>query len=114
MTISNALKCLITRKRLKGETMADINIVHAHALTHKKARAAAQKVADQIAQEYDLACEWEGDVLRFERSGVSGSLTVEKKQVLMAIKLGFLMRAFSSTIETKITENLNKVFDAGS
>ena len=90
--------------------MADIRIVHQHALTPKKAREAAQKVVDKIADEYDLECEWEGDVLYFERSGVEGSMTLEEKQVQMVIKLGFLMSAFSSTIESKITENLKKVF----
>lgn len=90
--------------------MADINIVHEHALTPKKAREAAQKVADKIAEEYDLECEWEGDVLYFERSGVKGSMTLEKQQVQMVIKLGFLMSAFSSTIEAKVTENMKKVF----
>jgi putative polyhydroxyalkanoate system protein len=90
--------------------MAEIRIVHPHALTPKKAREAAQKVVDKIADEYDLECEWEGDVLYFERSGVDGSMTLEEKQVQMVIKLGFLMSAFSSTIEAKIKENLAKVF----
>ncbi len=90
--------------------MADINIVHEHALTPKKAREAAQKVADKIAEEYDLECEWEGDVLYFERSGVQGSMTLEKQQVQMVIKLGFLMSAFASTIEAKVSENMKKVF----
>ena len=50
--------------------MADISIVQAHSLTPEQAREAAQQVADKIAREYGLACNWEGDVLRFERSGV--------------------------------------------
>ncbi len=90
--------------------MAEISIVHEHALTPKKARDAAQKVADQIALEYDLECEWEGDVLYFERSGVQGSLTLKKQHVQMVIKLGFLMSAFAPTIEAKVTENMKKVF----
>ncbi|WP_436835964.1 polyhydroxyalkanoic acid system family protein [Janthinobacterium lividum] len=60
--------------------MADINIVQQHKLTAAKAREAAQQVADKLAQEYDLACAWDGDVLRFERSGVDGSLTLEKSR----------------------------------
>lgn len=90
--------------------MADITIVHEHKLTPKKAREAAQKVADAIADEYGLACEWEGDVLHFERSGVQGQMTLEKKKVEMFIRLGFMMSAFSSTIETKVAENMKKVF----
>jgi putative polyhydroxyalkanoate system protein len=92
--------------------MADINIVHEHKLSHKKAREAAQKVADSISDEYGLACEWEGDVLHFERSGVQGQLTLEKKKAEMFIRLGFLMSAFAPTIEAKVTENMRKVFGA--
>ena len=90
--------------------MADINIVQDHHLTHKKAHEAAQKVADKLAEEFDLNCEWEGDVLRFERSGVSGTLTLHKHQAQMQIKLGFLYSAFASAIEGKVAENMKKVF----
>ena len=90
--------------------MADIHIVQEHTLTPKKAREAAQKVADKMAEEYELECTWEGDVLRFERSGVSGSLTLAKKQALMDMKLCFLFSAFSAKIESKISENMRKVF----
>ncbi|APA69971.1 MULTISPECIES: polyhydroxyalkanoic acid system family protein [unclassified Janthinobacterium] len=90
--------------------MADINIVQQHKLTAVKAREAAQQVADKLAQEYDLACAWDGDVLRFERSGVDGSLTLEKEQAQLQIKLGFMLSAFASTIEGKIAEKMRKVF----
>lgn len=92
--------------------MADINIVHDHHLSHKKAREAADKVAAKLSEEFDLACEWDGDVLRFERSGVSGRLTLHKHQAEMHIKLGFLYSAFSSAIESKVAENMHKVFGA--
>ncbi|SIR26115.1 putative polyhydroxyalkanoic acid system protein [Janthinobacterium sp. TND4EL3] len=90
--------------------MADINIVQQHKLTAVKAREAAQQVADKLAQEYELACAWDGDVLRFERSGVDGSLTLEKEQAQLQIKLGFMLSAFASTIEGKIAEKMRKVF----
>ena len=90
--------------------MADINIVQQHKLTAVKAREAAQQVADKLAQEYDLVCAWDGDVLRFERSGVDGSLTLEKEQAQLQIKLGFLLSAFAPTIEGKIAEKMRKVF----
>ena len=90
--------------------MADINIVQQHKLTAEKAREAAQQVADKLAQEYDLACAWDGDVLRFERNGVDGSLTLEKEQAQLQIKLGFMLSAFASTIEGKIAEKMRKVF----
>jgi putative polyhydroxyalkanoate system protein len=90
--------------------MADINIVQDHQLSAEQARAAAQQVADKLAAEFDLACQWEGDVLRFERSGVAGALTLGQNQARMELKLGFLYSAFSSAIESKIADKMRRVF----
>ncbi len=92
--------------------MADISIVQAHSLSPAKAREAAQKVADKMARDYQLACQWDENVLKFERSGVQGALTLGGQQAEMVIRLGFLMSAFSSTIEAKVAENMRKVFGA--
>ena len=90
--------------------MADINIVQDHQLSAEQARAAAQQVAGKLAAEFDLACQWEGDVLRFERSGVAGALTLGQNQARMELKLGFLYSAFSSAIESKIADKMRRVF----
>ena len=92
--------------------MADIRITQAHKLPHKKAKAAAQKVADQIAEEYEMNAEWEGDVLKFKRSGVSGKLTVSDSEAHIEISLGFLFKAFAPTIEHKVAAKMEKVFGA--
>ncbi|HZW13247.1 MAG TPA: polyhydroxyalkanoic acid system family protein [Noviherbaspirillum sp.] len=90
--------------------MADISITQTHTLPHKKAKAAAQKVADQMAEEYDMASEWQGDVLVFKRSGVSGKLVVSEAHAQLDISLGLLLKAFAPTIEEKVTAKMKKVF----
>jgi putative polyhydroxyalkanoate system protein len=90
--------------------MADISITQQHELSPAAARAAAQKVADKLAGEYGLQCKWEGDVLRFERSGVEGTLALGERQAALRIRLGLLMGAFRSTIEAKVAESLRKTF----
>jgi putative polyhydroxyalkanoate system protein len=92
--------------------MADISIKQKHSLTHKKAKAAAQKVADKLAQEYEMTSEWEGDVLHFQRSGVSGTLVVLQDEAHLKITLGFLLKAFAPTIEEKVVVQMKKVFSA--
>ncbi|HEY5799469.1 MAG TPA: polyhydroxyalkanoic acid system family protein [Burkholderiaceae bacterium] len=92
--------------------MSQIDITQPHKLTHKKAVAAAQKVADQLAAEYDLECEWDGDVLRFARSGVDGTLEVRADEAQIRIKLGFLLAMFAPKIEEKVAANMKKVFAA--
>ena len=92
--------------------MAEISIVQQHNLSPAAARMAAEQVAQRIATDYGLACQWDGDVLRFERSGVEGALTLEDQQAAMRINLGFLMGAFAPAIEAKVAEKMRKTFAA--
>ncbi len=90
--------------------MPDISIRQAHKLSHKKAHAAAQKVVDQLVEEYELAIQWEGNVLFFKRSGVSGTLALHEKEVHLEITLGFLLKAFAPKISAQVEKNMKKVF----
>lgn len=90
--------------------MADISITHTHKLPRHDAKEAAQKVADQMVAEYELNAQWNGDVLLFTRSGVSGSLTVSDEEARLEISLGFLFKAFAPTIEEKLGAKMKKVF----
>jgi len=92
--------------------MAHISITQKHKLTHKKARAAAQKVADRLSSEYDMESEWEGEVLHFKRSGVSGRLALHDDKATIEIKLGFLLMAFAPKIEDEVGRQMRKVFGA--
>jgi len=90
--------------------MAEISIVQQHSLTPEAARTAAEGVAQRIAAEYGLDCKWDGDVLRFERSGVEGEMTLEGQSAAMRIRLGFLMGAFAPTIEAKVADKMRRTF----
>ncbi|EKU81623.1 putative polyhydroxyalkanoate system protein [Massilia sp. UYP32] len=92
--------------------MAEISIVQQHSLSPDAARSAAEQVAQRIAAEYGLECRWDGDVLRFERSGVEGMLTLEDQRAAMRIRLGFFMGAFAPAIEAKVAEKMRKTFAA--
>ncbi len=90
--------------------MADISITQKHKLPHKNAKAAAQKVADKMAEEYDMQSEWEGDVLIFKRNGVSGTLAVFENEAQLDITLSFLFKAFTGRIEEEVGKNMCKMF----
>ncbi|SDH03110.1 MULTISPECIES: polyhydroxyalkanoic acid system family protein [unclassified Duganella] len=92
--------------------MADINIVQQHTLAPEQARAAAQQVADKLAEQFDLACRWDGDVLRFERNGVNGALTLQPNQAQIQIALGFPISMMASQVEAKVSEKMRKLFAA--
>jgi len=92
--------------------MADINIVQEHHLAPEQARAAAQKMADKLAEQFELECRWDGDVLRFERSGVNGALTLRPNQAQLQIALGFPLSMMAGQVEAKVSEKMRKLFVA--
>jgi hypothetical protein len=90
--------------------MADFTIVQQHSLSMEGARAAAQKVADQMAVDYEMTHQWVGDVLEFKRSGFSGALALSEGSVQLEVVLGFMLRGFAKKIEEQVSKNMNKVF----
>lgn len=91
--------------------MPDIRIHREHALGLAKAREVAGQWARQVEQEFDMSCSLiEGktsDTVEFTRSGVKGRLIVAPDHFDLDAKLGFLLGAFSKTIEREILKNLD-------
>lgn len=88
--------------------MADIKYVRAHSLPLDQARQIAQQTADDLAEEYNLVSEWDGDTLHFHRSGVEGQMQVTSRQIALEVKLGFLLRPFKSAFEMHIENHLEQ------
>ena len=91
--------------------MADIHIERQHGMTLLEARKAAFKWAEQAEEKFDMECTYEegklSDEVSFSRSGVSGTLTVNKDRFELQAKLGFLLGAFKDKIEGEIVKNLD-------
>ena len=91
--------------------MADIHIHRTHTLGLPKARKVALKWAEEVEKNFGMACTiLEGetsDTVEFTRAGVTGELLVEAHQFTLDAKLGFLLGAFSKTIESEIEKNLD-------
>lgn len=92
--------------------MSDIKYVREHALPLKEAKKIAQKTADDLAEEYDLESEWEGDTLHFHRSGVEGQMAVTADKIALDVKLGFLLRPFKAKFEQHIERHLDELLAA--
>ena len=90
--------------------MGTLSIAKKHHLTHKKAKAAAQKVADDLRQRFDLEYTWRGDCIDFQRSGLSGTLFIEKNEVRLECRLGFLLSALKPSIEREVHKEFDKQF----
>jgi putative polyhydroxyalkanoate system protein len=91
--------------------MPDLKIEREHTLGLDGARLLADRWREQAEQDWGMTCSLEPgeavDRMRFERSGVSGELSVSASRFDMHIKLGFLLGAYSSKIEEKIQANLD-------
>lgn len=91
--------------------MPDIRIQRNHKLGLKKAREVAWQWAEEVEKKFDMECTvLEGetsDTVEFTRSGVNGTLVVAADHFDLNAKLGFLLGAFSKTIESEIEKNLD-------
>jgi putative polyhydroxyalkanoate system protein len=91
--------------------MPDIKIHREHALGLAKARKVAWQWAEEVEKKFDMECtviEGEfSDTVQFTRSGVNGRLIVAADHFDLDARLGFLLGAFSKTIEGEIRKNLD-------
>jgi putative polyhydroxyalkanoate system protein len=98
--------------------VADIRIHRDHQLGLPKARKVAWQWAEDVEKNFDMECTViEGDfsdTIEFTRAGVKGTLIVAADHFDLNAKLGFLLGAFSRTIESEIERNLDKLLNAGS
>ena len=96
--------------------MPDIRIHRDHQLGLAKARKLAWQWAEEVEKRFDMECTvLEGDTsdtLEFTRPGVSGKLVVAADHFELDAKLGFLLGAFSKTIEREIETNLDALLAA--
>ena len=97
--------------------MPDIHIHRTHALGLSKARKVALQWAEDVEKSFAMECTiLEGetsDTVEFTRAGVKGELIVAADHFELDAKLGFLLGAFSKTIEAEIERNLDALLAKG-
>ena len=93
--------------------MSEIHVRRHHKIGLKKARAAADRIAEEMNDVFDIVSEWHGNTLKFSRSGVHGELKVSKDEVSLNAKLGLLLSALKPRIEETIGRNFDKYFGGG-
>ena len=88
--------------------MSSIDIRHAHSLPADGARQAIEDVAAKLSERFGLQSNWLGDVLNFSGSGVDGAIALLPGQVHVTAKLGFLLSAMKSMVESEIQRVLKE------
>ena len=95
--------------------MPDIRIRREHTLGLARARKIAWQWAEDVERDFGMECNViEGetsDTVEFKRSGVNGELIVAADHFDLEARLGFLLGAFSKTIEKEIQGNLDALLE---
>jgi putative polyhydroxyalkanoate system protein len=86
--------------------MANIHIKRTHTLPREVVRARVEELARDLKKKLDADYVWDGDSLRFKRSGASGSIDMGDGFVELKIKLGMLLSPMKGKIERSIDENI--------
>lgn len=92
--------------------MSVIDVHRAHSLDKEHARQAAETLAEDLSKEFDVHYQWEGDVLRFKRSGVKGKLDITEDDIHVHLELGLLLRPLKARIEREIHSQLDQIIQA--
>lgn len=92
--------------------MDDIVIYRKHGKTLAEARKSAERMAAELNEEFDLNCTWKGNVLTFERLGVSGRLELDDIEVGVIVNLSFLLTALKPSIEREVHKFFDENFAA--
>ncbi|MGC8121797.1 polyhydroxyalkanoic acid system family protein [Marinobacter sp. VGCF2001] len=92
--------------------MSVIDIHRAHSLDKEHARAAAEALAKDLSRQFDVNYQWEGDLLKFKRSGVKGQLDLSEHDLHVHLELGLMLRPFKSRIEQEIHSQLDQIIGA--
>lgn len=88
--------------------MSAIDIRHAHPLSADQARSAIDRVAQKLQDKFDVDTRWEGQTLRFARSGVDGAIELLDQEVRVTAELGFLLSAMKGMVESEIVRVLGE------
>lgn len=90
--------------------MSRIEIRRKHSRPLKEAKAAVERIAEHIAEKFDVEYGWTGNRLDFSRGGVDGHIAVAAKEIHVTATLGFFLMAIKGPIEREIERYLEQEF----
>ena len=91
--------------------MSHIDIRAFHRLDRAEACAAADALAEDLAEKFDIDYGWDGETLVFERPGVHGEIAIDGQSIHIQARLGLLLALLKGRIEEEIHRYLREHFD---
>jgi putative polyhydroxyalkanoate system protein len=88
--------------------VSPIIVRRTHQLDAATARRMAEKIAGRMRREFGGTFDWNGDTLRFKRTGAAGHVDLAPQQVTVHVNLGLLLRPLRRRIEREIHAYLDE------
>jgi putative polyhydroxyalkanoate system protein len=92
--------------------MNPIVVRRSHRLSLAEARRLAETMAKRLQGEFGGTYAWDGDTLRFRRTGASGHVAVTKGALEVHVELGLLLTPLRPLIEREISAFCDEQFRA--
>jgi len=86
--------------------MPSIDLRQPHQLPLAEARSRVDRVAARMREKFDMDSHWDGDTLRFSRSGVKGTIAVAPDLVTVHAELGLMLSPLKGMVEDEIRRKL--------
>jgi len=90
--------------------MSQIDMRARHSMSVEDAQMAADELASDLADKFDIDYGWDGDEIHFERTGVHGVITVRENEIRIKATLGLMLIFLKPRIQAEITEVLESHF----
>lgn len=91
--------------------MSRIHLTRDHELGLDQARRRIDQVARRLERELQVACQWRGNRLHFQRPGASGKIDVAEDMVTLDVRLGLLLAPMRQAIAVRIADRLTTVLE---
>lgn len=90
--------------------MPKIDIRRPHQLSLAEARGVVDQVAARMQEKFGMEGQWQGDTLRFSRSGVNGAIAVGTDEIHVSAELGMMLSPLKGLVEQEIRRKLDEHF----
>lgn len=82
--------------------MSHIDVRARHTMPEEDAQNAADELAADLADKFEIDYGWDGDHIYFERPGVHGKITVRENEIRIKAVLGLMLIFLKPRIEEEI------------
>lgn len=88
--------------------MSRVVVRRSHALSPDEARERVAHLARRFGERFGAECHWQGPVLVISHSNVTGTVTLEERDIVVDAELGFALSLIRSRAEQEIARILDE------